>query len=911
MKYWINTTLPFNRANPKIVSLLWLSLIFLAPAWGQSVKIAGKVYDQFGSLPGAKVAVEGSTLSTSTDVNGSFMMEIDPGTYNIVAGFVMYNNQIQQVNVAAGDSIYLDFQLESGFSIDQEVNVGTRFTPRALQETTVPIDIISNATLSASPQVELGQILHYSAASFHSTRQTIADGTDYIDPATLRGLGPDQVLVLINGKRRHISSLLNVNGTVGRGSVGTDFNAIPAGAVDRIEILRDGAAAQYGSDAIAGVVNIVLKERTGVTTVDGGYGVNELSDGSTKFFYGNGGFDIGEGGHVNMTLEFRDRGAVNRAGNYAGPVYFNENQGADELLISQRDFFAQTGYDNQRVMSIGSAATRNQSVFFNMDIPINHVTHFYGHGGVNFRQGKGRGFYRFPKDSIRVVAELYPDGFSPGLRTDIRDDAITLGFRGLKNTWNLDLSNTIGRNGLDFNVENSNNASLGQASPTDFYSGGFIYAQNTTNFDAFRTFNALKGINVAFGAEMRIERYEIIKGEETSYVNGLDSVQVGTALVPAAAGAQVFPGFQSDNALEEFRTNNAWYLEVESKLNSAFLLGTALRYEVYSDFGDQLTWKLSGRYKLGENYSLSGGLSTGFRAPSLHQFYFNNVGTQFVNSNPLRVGTFNNESTVARAFGIGDLKPELSDHISLGFIGKPTAEFTIKVDFYDIRIRDRIVLSGRFDEGYEAILGPLGVGAAQFFTNAVDTRTTGVDVVLNYRLKMPQYEFFSLLSGNWTSTRLDGDVQAGGALAGEEEILFNREEISRVEVAQPNFKIISQNNLKYQKFSFDANLTFFGRVEYIHPDDGNPVNWTENSFNGFVESRDQVFDPKLITDLSAAYQFSDNFRFLIGGHNIMDVYPDEHAHSGNTSHGSFRFSRRVQQFGVNGRHWFMKMTLSF
>ena len=892
----------------------WTFLVWCWPCvmlLGQSAKVTGKVYDQFGNLPGAKVAIEGSTLSTSTDVNGNFLMLVDPGSYNIAVGFVMYNSQSQPVELVAGDSVHLEFQLESGFSIDQEVNVGTRFTPRALQETSVPIDIISNTTLSSSAQIELGQVLHYSAASFHSTHQTISDGTDYIDPATLRGLGPDQVLVLINGKRRHISSLLNVNGTVGRGSVGTDFNAIPTGAVDRIEILRDGAAAQYGSDAIAGVVNIILKERTGVTTVDGGYGINQEGDGETKFFYGNGGFDIGEGGHVNMTLEFRDRGAVNRAGPYSGPVYFNDDAAQDNPLIQSRNFFDQTGYDNHRVMSIGSAATRNQSVFFNMEIPINEVTQFYGHGGVNFRQGRGRGFYRFPKDSVRVVAELYPDGFSPGLRTDIRDDAITLGFQGLKNTWNLDLSNTIGRNMLDFNVENSNNASMGLTSPTDFYSGGFLYGQNTTNFDAFRTFNALYGVNVALGAEMRIERYESVRGEESSYINGQDSVSVGTAMVAAAPGAQLFPGFQPDNELAEFRTNNAWYLEVESKLNPVFLLGTALRYEVYSDFGDQLTWKLSGRYKLGENYSFSGGLSTGFRAPSLHQFYFNNVSIQFVDGDPLRVGTFNNESTVARAFGIGALKPELSDHISLGFIGKPAENFTVKVDFYDIRIRDRIVLSGRFDEGYEDILAPLGVGAAQFFTNAVDTRTTGVDVVLNYRLKMPRYEFFSMLSGNWTSTRLNGNIETSGALAGQEAVLFNREEISRVEVAQPNFKVISQNNLKYQKFTFDTNFTLFGRVEYIHPADGDPADWTINAFTGATESRDQTFTPKLITDLSASYQLNDNFRFLLGGHNIFDVYPDEHEHSGNTSHGSFRFSRRVQQFGVNGRHWFVKMTLSF
>lgn len=879
-------------------------------ALGQDALVTGTVSDKFGSLPGAKVAIEGTTFSTATDVNGKFNLEIDPGEYTITASFVLYVTLEKQVSINAGDSINIDFLLESTFSIDEEAYVGSRTKPRSLLETTVPIDIIAQDRLSNSPQTELSQILHYSAPSFNSTRQTVADGTDHIDPATLRGLGPDQVLVLINGKRRHSSSLLNVNGTLGRGAVGTDFNAIPSGAVDRVEILRDGAAAQYGSDAIAGVVNIVLKEQTGVTQIDAQGGTNIEGDGETSYFNGNIGFDIGEGGFVNFTAEYRDREATNRSGSYTGPVYFNNNSSNDLDLIQNRNFFDQTGFDHQRVMEVGNSAARNVSFFVNAELPLSRVVSFYAHGGRNFRNSEAAGFYRFPKDSSLVVQSLYPDGFSPKIRTDIQDDAITLGVRGLKNGWNLDFSNTTGRNEFDFNVLNSNNASLGNASPSEFYSGGFIYSQNVTNFNVSRTLNWLKGLNVGFGAEFRVENYEILAGEEASWVNGRDTLFTASDVIVGAPGAQVFPGFQPENELDEFRTNNAWYLDLESKLNDKLLVGAAGRYETYSDFGDQAIWKLSSRYQLIDWLSVSAGFASGFRAPSLHQVYFSNVSIQFVDDESVRIGTFNNESTVASAFGIEELKPEISKHISAGVVARPLKNLSITLDYYTIYIEDRIVLSGLFGEGNEGILTPLNVGAAQFFTNAIDTKTTGVDLVATYRESIGKGEFLSSLAGNFTNTKLDGSVKTSEALRGEENVLFNREEISRIEVIQPNFKVISQSSYKIGDLSVNLNNTLFGRVKFIHPEDDDPSNWTLNSITGIVESRDQTFAPKVVTDLIFSWQFNSNFKASIGGHNIFNVYPDEHEHSENISLGRFPYSRRTQQFGVAGARVFFKASVS-
>lgn len=893
----------------KLFLLVGLFGVFFTSFSQNRATVSGNVSDAFGKLPGALVTVEGFEIKTTTNIDGEFKLDLEEGDYVITASFIMYNAKSKSVSLKVGDEITIDFILETGFSADEPVSLGTRSKPQSALETTVPIDIISPEEISNSTHFELGQLLHYLVPSFHSTQQTISDGTDHIDPATLRGLGTDQVLVLINGKRRHTSSMLNVNNTIGRGSVGTDFNAIPISSIDRIEILRDGATSQYGSDAIAGVINIILKTQTDVIDIDTGAKVNTEKDGVTHYFSGNFGLKIGNTGFVNITGEFRDRGATNRAGNYTGNVYVDDKD-VDNALIAQNNFFDQTGYSGQRVMEVGSAATRNSALAFNGELLLFDKANLYFFGGRNSREGTSKGFYRFPGEIDRVVEELHPNGFSPEILTNIQDDAITLGIRGEKNGWDLDFSHSMGSNSIDFTVNNSNNASLGIISPRTFKSGGYQYQLNTTNLDFSRPFDFMEGLNLAFGGEIRVERYEIISGEEDSYIDGgeLYTDQEGVSK-PKIIGAQVFPGIQPQDELIRYRSNASGYVDVELNPIQPVLIKGAFRYESNNEFGENSLWKLSARYKLGKNTSLRSSYSTGFRAPSMHQVFFQKISTQFFDGDISQVGTFNHESTlVTDAFDVSDLKPELSKHFSLGLSTKIENKYTMSFDYYNININNRIVLSGQFDEGYEDVLAPYNVTAAQFFANAVNSKTNGVEMSFNYKDEIGQGKLNGKVSANFTETKVT-QVNGSSIVNNDVESLFSREERSRIESAQPNFKINSYLNYEINKFKFNVVGTYFGSVDYIHPDDGDSSNWQLNEFSGNIETRDQKFSPKFITDLYITYTPVDWVRATVGCNNIFNVYPSEHKHSANTSDGSLTYSRRVQQFGVNGANYFAKILL--
>lgn len=887
----------------------YIALFFLIPIifHAQNTVITGTVTDMYGPLPGAKITIEKESIFTQTDINGNYSIELSAGKHLLKAGFITYQSEEKEINITEGETLIIDYLLKSTSDIDQQFSLGSRAEPRSLLETTAPVDIISPKDITNSNQIELSSILHYLTPSFYSVNQTIADGTDHIDPATLRGLGPDQVLVLVNGKRRHTSSLLNVNGTVGRGAVGTDFNAIPVTAIDRIEILRDGATSQYGSDAIAGVVNIILKKQTRDIIVDSRAQINTKGDGYTRFVGTNFGLKVGEEGFVNVTAEYRERDATNRAGNYTGAVYRADNLVLDNELIEQNDFFNQTGYDDQQVMQIGSPETQNISLAVNSEFPISKNTKLYAHVLRNYREGKATGFYRFPKDTANVVYSLHPNGFSPEILTDIQDDAVSIGFSGVKNYWDVNFSHTIGINRLDFSVANSNNASLGDSSPTFFDTGGYLYQQNTTNIDISRNFDYFEGMNIAFGGELRVENYQITAGEEASYIDGGETyIDSFGEEQNKTAGAQVFPGIQPQNELNKFRTNSSGYFDVETKINTSLLINAAGRYETYSDFGGQSIWKLAGRYKIRNLLNIRMGFASGYRAPSLHQVFFNNISTQFDDSSgeTIQVGTFNNQSAEAESFGIEQLKPELSSHFSGGFTSRLKENLSLTFDYYYIKIKDRIVLSGRLEQ-------TLG-GTAQFLTNAVDTKTNGADFVLAYSTNLYNGNLTASLAANFTKTRIDGAVNIPNKVieTDQESEFFNREEISRLETAQPEFKVSSNLSYQIKKYSINLNNTLFGSVTYIHPDDGNPSNWELNTFTGNVESRDQQFSPKMITDMSFSYEVLDNLTLTLAGNNIFNIYPDKHSHSANTSDGNFTYSRRVQQFGTLGANYSFKVLLN-
>ena len=882
--------------------------------------IYGTVMEKSGiPLNGATLRLTGQNTGTVTDLDGQFQMELMPGDQELEVSYVGFNAVTQKVEIPSGDSILAQFYLTDRSTLEQVVIVGNRFSSSSLLKSSEPADVINQKELRQKPQFETGQLLQYTIPSFHSTAQTISDGTDHIDPASLRGLGPDQLLVLINGKRRHPSSLVNINGTVGKGTVATDLNAIPASAIERIEVLRDGAAVEYGSDAIAGVINIILKENIHFIDVNATTGITNQGDGEVFQLNGNFGFPLGDqGGYINLTTDFTKRGSVNRSGNYTGIVFGDKR---DHQADSLDRFFSQTGYQNQQVMSIGSAASNSASLFINAALPVGANAEMYTFGGASYRRGQANGFYRFPYQKTRQSG-LFPLGFSPVLQTDIFDRAITIGFRGLDIPWQIDLSNTTGGNSFNFIVHNSNNASMGLASPSTAKAGGFSYLQNVTNLDICKDIEWHIPFALGFGSEFRLENYQQRAGEEAAWKDYESFTLSG---MKKEGGFQMFPGFKPENEVDEYRHNLGIYATLKATIRPSLTLNTAGRYEYYSDFGSHFIWKIGTRYTINEFLTFRGSFNTGFRAPSVPQIYFSNKAFQFLSvgneQTGMNVAHYNNQSSITRQFGITPLKPEYSQNAGLGVALRILKNLSITADVYQINIRDRIVITGRFsaedDPHFAAILEPTGVSEAQFFTNAIDTRTRGLDASLKYFLQLHKAKLLFSWVSNFNKTRLRRDaegnpvIRSSQLLAGFEDILFNREEISRIEVARPGSKSIFTFILETKKIEAQLIATRFGKVEYIHPDDGDPDNWVFNELSGQVATRDQLFSSKWVTNLSVLYRFSNHFSLSLGANNLFNVYPDQHQHAANISNGLFVYSRRVQQFGVRGAFWYTRINFRF
>lgn len=887
----------------KLLYCLLLFSSFLAHA--QKAYVKGKIIDQFGHLPGADITILESKMKAQSGLEGDFIFEHEVGKYTLKVDYLLYNSYSENINLKANDTLLLDIKLEPAFIADQNISISSRSKEKVKFETISPVDIITPKEISNATQVELGQILHFISPYFNSTRQTISDGTDHIDPATLHGLGPDQLLVLINGKRRHSSSLVNVNGTLGKGTVGTDFNTIPIASIDRIEILREGATSQFGSDAIAGVINIILKKQTGITTIDNRAIINSKGDGLTNYTSANVGFDVGNNSFVNITAEYRNREPTNRAGPYTGAISVNR----DELL-------READLGKGRVIEAGNSAARNISLQFNAEFKLKNEAEVYFFGGRSYREGASRGFYRFPDKESQVVRELFPNGFSPELLTDIQDDAVTLGIRGVKADWDIDFSHGIGYNFLEFSINNSNNASLGIASPKFFDAGGFRYNQNVTNLDFSKKYDFLEGINVAFGAQLRVENYQIIAGEIASYENGEvtfdDDGLPTTPEINRSIGSQVFPGFRPDNEVNKFRTNSSGYIDVETKVSNQWSVALAGRVENYNNFDSEFTYRVALNFRPNETLGLRLSNSTGFRAPSLHQSFFNNTSTQVIGSDGTfnEVGTFNNLSAAAEFFDIERLRPELSRHFGVGLSTKLFNLFSMSLDLYKIDIDDRIVLSSLIGDGFETELSAFNLQKAQFFTNSIDTETNGFDFSLNYNNNISKGKLLSSLSFNFTQTRIKGEVRTPNKILQKGQQIFDREERSRIETAQPNFKLNFLNIYESKKMRLQLNNTLFGEVTYLDPNDADHNNWVLNTFTGRVESRDQTFSPKLVTDVSGTYKLNTHIHFSLGINNLFNVFPDKNKHSANVGDTGFIYSRRVQQFGVQGANFFGKILLN-
>ena len=885
-------------------------------------------------------------------------------------------------------------------NVEEVVILGSRSGARSKVDSPVPVDVFNLKEVSVVlPQTNISAILNAVAPSFTSTIQTNADGTDHLDPAQLRGLGPDQVLVLVNGKRRHTSALVNVNGSPGRGTIGTDLNAIPSFAIDRIEVLRDGAAAQYGSDAIAGVINLGLKKDTGKLNGQFSFGGNltPTANDHTGDFDGqnfqvdlNYGNKIGKkGGFYNLTWTSQFRNPTSRAGtesasifnaynaieqramndgvnlsslfsnisttpnsqqiinsihqyaqdvNYFSPDFQNQIQNAGSITALQG--LLNTHVTDQELayrgltrkdfnMQVGQSKLNNHQLFANIEVPISDDWKVYTFGGFSSRHGTSGGFYRKPNQS-RTFTGIHANGYLPQIGTDIQDVSLSAGIKGKWNGWNVDLSNTFGQNSFDYTIKNTGNSSLRFASPNEFDAGGLKFSQNTINLDFSKNYDVLQGFNIAFGAEHRYENFQITAGEEASYTaydvfgnpqtettpNNLKPTDFFGNILPGSS--QVFGGFRAKNAVDKNRQSVAGYADFELNFTDWLLVNAAARYENYSDFGSTFNYKIASRVKLADHFNFRFAGSTGFRAPSIHQIYYNVTSTLFTTTTPtpqnpipvstlLEVGTFSNDSEIATLLGIPKLKQETSKSASVGFTYKiPSINLTFTADGYFTRIDDRILLTGQFPRSVAPeLFDKAGVNAAQLFTNAIDTETKGLDVVISHNARFSDFKLDNNFAVNLNQTKKVGDIHSSGALqaANLENIYFSEASRVYLEEAVPKVKASLSHNLNWKDATFYLRNTYFGKVTSPDIIDANG--------DGIVSLNEhQTITDKIITDVSVAYKLTKNLGITLGANNLFDIYPTKNL-TASTNNDQFIYSRSTSQFGLNGRYVFSRLNFNF
>jgi iron complex outermembrane receptor protein len=781
-------------------------------------------------------------------------------------------------------------EAEAAAPADTIIVTGTRRTDRTIAESAVPIDVIGSEALLNQGTTETNRLLNNLVPSFNFPQPSLTDGTDSLRPATLRGLAPDQVLVLVNGKRRHSSALLNLNGSVGRGSTGVDMNTIPPLAIERIEVLRDGAASQYGSDAIAGVINIQLKKREGgraqvtygkyITTMEGVGQVASVAptttangdpaitftgedrkrrDGDTVTLAANFGLPVGDTAYVNITGEYKDRNPTNRS----GPDIRRQYSGIGDPRETTINRY------NHR---FGDGESEDVNIFVNSGVEIGTTFELYAFGSYGSRVANGAGFYRRANDArnrdfANGGAPFYADGFLPFIDADIEDIAAAMGVRGEAGGWNLDLSVNYGTNRIDYGVSNSWNASLGGlVSPTEFEAGGLRSGQTSVNFDAQRSIDlGIGDTSFAVGGEWRNENYKIVPGEEASYIAGPFTFSNG-----AAPGAQVFPGFQPSTAVDASRDSFAVYAELDTDLSDMFNIQIAGRYENFSDFGDTLNGKIAARFEPVDGLALRGSASTGFRAPGLAQQFFSTTSTNNVTGIGLvEIGTFPVNSPIAVALGAQPLEAEKSINLGAGVVFTMIDRLSVTIDYYNIKINDRIVLTENL-QGADviALLQNAGVvgTSARFFINGIDTRTQGLDIVASYRVPDFGMGNFTLTAGYNIN---DQEITDRATFSGfDPQRLFGRPESFRLTDGQPSNKLNVGLDWTMNALGATLRANRFGSV-FLPIGSNNNLAIAEGDAPG-----DLTLSPKWVVDLEVRFNPAEMVQLAVGANNLLDEYPD-------------------------------------
>ena len=820
------------------------------------VTVTGKVSDKKGvPLFGATVAQKSTNNGTYTDGDGNYVLKVSDPNATLVFSYVGLANK----EVALNGKTTMDVSLEEGTTELTGVEVvGSRSLNRSLTNSPVPVDYIDLKRLANEQgQLDINQLLQYLAPSFNANKQSGSDGADHVDPATLRGLGPDQTLVLVNGKRQHQSSLINIYGTRGRGNTGTDLNAIPISSIDHIEILRDGASALYGSDAIAGVINIVLRKSTGELTgsIDGGanlaqYDPDDVTFDGGRFALGaNYGIAIGEKGYLNLSADYLETGHTNRA------------------EIPDDWWPGHTDVRNQ----FGQAASDNIGGMVNFGYPFNDKTEIYAFGGYAYRLTNAYAFTRVADES-RNVLSIYPNGFDPIIQSKIDDGQLAVGVKGSIGEWKWDLANSYGSNKFHFYGDHTLNASLEGSSPTSFDDGGTKLLQNTATLDFTRYWKGIMhGLSFSFGGEFRYENYQIFAGEEGSWqtygpvIYSIDSSFddegsfVGLDTTYRPGGSQGFPGFRPANEVNESRTNAGVYADLSLDVTEQFMFDVALRAENYSDFGGTFNGRIAARYAPSSKFSIRGSASSGFRAPSLAQVYYNQTFTNVQNGVIFDAVIANNVDPITQALGIPELKQETAFTGSLGITLYPTSGFTATLDGYYVHVDDRIVLTGNFYSD-DPIIGPYlvanNVTAAQFFTNAVNTTTYGLDFVLNYTLQLSGDNRlnFSFL-GNLNKMKVD-KVTTDSLLEGKESSYFGPRDSAFLINSAPPYKMNFGVGYSHGKFSANVHFNF----------------WSAMTFYDY-DPKPYKYDGSVTIDLSVGYNITKNIGITVGVLNLTNQYP--------------------------------------
>ena len=922
--------------------------IFATPreAAGQGATIRGRVADSTGvPITGAIVVLSpGGQRATSRD-NGEYAISRVPaGTYTLSLRRLGYVTPNVTVVVSPDQVVQQDFVVRHTAISLAEVVIGSRARHTAAEELAVPVDVFTSEQIQSQGTTETSQILSQLAPSVNFPRQSVSDATEIVRPFTMRGLSADHTLVLLNGKRRHHTALIHYYGAgQGAGSSGVDMNAIPAGAISRLEILRDGAAAQYGSDAIAGVVNVVLREGafSPFLTADvgqymtskenpaalptGGSRPSYPRDGRTIDVNGGWGIPLGRGS-LGVFAEYRDRQPTNRAGPDPTDMFITGD--ADEVvngnLVTKNNSIPQPNHH------WGDGSSKDFMTFLSANVPFD-PTHpsagVYANGGYSFRQGAGFGYFR-PPSSERNWPTIYPNGFLPKFAPDVLDASGAAGVRGLMSGWSYDLGATIGHNGFKYGLENTLNTSLGPCLTTacapgadgvlgnaddpgipnkkNIFAGELKYTEGILSLDASHEYamGLASPVNVAFGTAFRRERYRIGAGEPASYINGFHPAQDGSI---APSGSQVFPGFRPADEADAHRNNVGAYIELEGDLVPKLLANVAARFEHYSDFGNKLTGKLAMRLQPTQTLTLRSAISTGFRAPSLNQSYYSSVVTNFKadpttgNPVPFDIGIFPVNSREARALGARPLKPESSINFSAGFAATPIENLTFTSDFYYIRLDDRITITGFLDTpAIATILQNVGsrAEAGQYFTNAIDTRTRGLDITGDYSIPAlggtanlnAVFNFTRTTIPNENNIPLPPELQGTG-----EELIGKYDEggLLAMTKERPAWRSTVTGQFSRGVWNGLARYSYYGKYS--------------SSLYSYAGSDVQNYSAKGLVDAEVGFTPVRGFKLSVGGRNLFDVYPDRM--SENNGFDIFPWPP-ASPFGYNGRYVYTRLEMT-